>query len=160
MLSRTKLAVRVPRALPLRARAPFPVVTARTVTTNAASSSLNHSVPQSDDEPFQVTLSDESFETYELDPPPYTIEVTKKELKQMYYDMVCIRYASYGLPQKVHCPQPNYVAAIDDILIQIATAEAVEASAREPLKPPRFSSNGNGNVDSFDSSMLDLYRKC
>lgn len=40
-----------------------------------------------------MTLSDESFETYELDPPPYTIEVTKKELKQMYYDMVCIRYA-------------------------------------------------------------------
>jgi pyruvate dehydrogenase E1 component alpha subunit len=48
---------------------------------------------QSDDEPFQVTLSDESFETYELDPPPYTMEVTKAELKQMYYDMVCIRYA-------------------------------------------------------------------
>ena len=48
--------------------------------------------PQSDDEPFQVTLSDESFETYELDPPPYTMEVTKKELKQMYRDMVVIRY--------------------------------------------------------------------
>jgi pyruvate dehydrogenase E1 component alpha subunit len=46
---------------------------------------------QSEDEPFQVTLSDESFETYELDPPPYTMEVTKKELKQMYYDMVVIR---------------------------------------------------------------------
>lgn len=41
-----------------------------------------------------MTLSDESFETYELDPPPYTIEVTKKELKQMYYDMVCIRYVT------------------------------------------------------------------
>lgn len=47
---------------------------------------------QSEDEPFQVNLSDESFETYELDPPPYTIEVTKKELKQMYYEMVCVRY--------------------------------------------------------------------
>lgn len=46
---------------------------------------------QSEDEPFQVTLSDESFETYELDPPPYTMEVTKKGLKQMYYDMVVIR---------------------------------------------------------------------
>ena len=41
-----------------------------------------------------MTLSDESFETYELDPPPYTIEVTKKELKQMYWDMVAIRYGS------------------------------------------------------------------
>lgn len=52
---------------------------------------------QSDDEPFSVTLSDESFETYELDPPPYTIEVTKQELKQMYYDMVCIRYVAVEL---------------------------------------------------------------
>lgn len=46
---------------------------------------------QDDNEPFQVTLSDESFETYELDPPPYTMEVTKAELKQMYSDMVTIR---------------------------------------------------------------------
>jgi pyruvate dehydrogenase E1 component alpha subunit len=46
---------------------------------------------QEDDKPFQVHLSDESFETYELDPPPYTMETTKKELKQMYYDMVSIR---------------------------------------------------------------------
>ena len=46
---------------------------------------------QEDDKPFQVHLSDESFETYELDPPPYTMETTKKELKQMYYDMVSVR---------------------------------------------------------------------
>jgi pyruvate dehydrogenase E1 component alpha subunit len=39
-----------------------------------------------------VQLSDESFETYELDPPSYTLDTTKKELKQMYYDMVSIRY--------------------------------------------------------------------
>jgi hypothetical protein len=49
---------------------------------------------QEDNKPFQVLLSDESFETYELDPPPYTLDTTKKELKQMYYDMVAIRYAS------------------------------------------------------------------
>lgn len=42
--------------------------------------------------PFEVRLSDESFETYELDPPPYTLNTTKKELKRMYYDMVSIRY--------------------------------------------------------------------
>jgi hypothetical protein len=46
---------------------------------------------QEDDKPFQVKLSDESFETYELDPPPYTLDTTKKELKKMYYDMVSIR---------------------------------------------------------------------
>lgn len=46
---------------------------------------------QEDDKPFEIRLSDEAFETYELDPPPYTLDVTKKELKQMYYDMVAVR---------------------------------------------------------------------
>lgn len=49
---------------------------------------------QEDDKLFTVRLSDESFETYELDPPPYTLETSKKELKQMYYDMVAMRYDS------------------------------------------------------------------
>jgi len=85
-------AVRVGRALPLRARAQAPVFAAsRTVTTNAASATLAKNVPQAEDEPFEINLSDESFETYELDPPPYTISVTKKDLKKMYYDMVTIR---------------------------------------------------------------------
>ena len=47
---------------------------------------------QEDDKPFEVRLSDEAFETYELDPPPYTMNTTKKELKKMYYDMVAVRY--------------------------------------------------------------------
>ena len=38
---------------------------------------------QEDDKPFDVRLSDESFETHELDPPPYTLQTTKKELRQM-----------------------------------------------------------------------------
>ncbi|OTB06814.1 hypothetical protein M426DRAFT_318529 [Hypoxylon sp. CI-4A] len=89
-------ALRVPRAAaPLaRVRAVRPVAVApfRTVTTNAASSHADKSaVPDADDQPFQITLSDESFETYELDPPPYTLDVTKKELKQMYTDMVVTR---------------------------------------------------------------------
>lgn len=49
-------------------------------------------VLQEDDKPFEVRLSDESFETYELDPPAYTLDTTKAELKQMYYDMVAVRY--------------------------------------------------------------------
>jgi len=64
----------------------------RTVTTDAASSHAEKSdVPEEDDKTFPVRLSDESFETYELDPPPYELQTTKKELKQMYYDMVSVR---------------------------------------------------------------------
>ncbi|KAI1116962.1 dehydrogenase E1 component-domain-containing protein [Nemania sp. NC0429] len=97
MLSR---ALRIPRATaPLvrpRAIAPrsplSPATALRSVTTDAASSHADKSaVPSADDKPFQVTLSDESFETYELDPPSYTMDVTKKELKQMYRDMVVTR---------------------------------------------------------------------
>lgn len=38
-----------------------------------------------------MQLSEEAFETYELDPPKYTMETTKKELKEMYYNMVAVR---------------------------------------------------------------------
>jgi pyruvate dehydrogenase E1 component alpha subunit len=65
----------------------------RLVTTDAASSHTDPAnVPHEDDKPFEVRLSDEAFETYELDPPPYTLNVTKAELKKMYYDMVAVRY--------------------------------------------------------------------
>ncbi|KAH8805721.1 dehydrogenase E1 component-domain-containing protein [Xylogone sp. PMI_703] len=84
-------ALRTSRAAPLRrsviSRAS---IAKRTVTTDAASAHAE-AVPQEDDKPFQVTLSDESFETYELDPPPYTLDTTKNELKKMYYDMVQVR---------------------------------------------------------------------
>ncbi|KAE8349345.1 dehydrogenase E1 component-domain-containing protein [Aspergillus coremiiformis] len=77
------------QAAPLRRQA-FAPIARRSVTTDAASSHAEN-VPQEDDKPFTVQLSDESFETYEIDPPPYTLEVTKKELKQMYHDMVSTR---------------------------------------------------------------------
>ncbi|KAI4250600.1 MAG: hypothetical protein L6R40_000200 [Gallowayella cf. fulva] len=81
---------------PLGLKLPGPRVTAslarRAVTTDAASSHAEKEhVPAEDDKPFEVRLSDESFETYEIDPPPYTLNTTKKELKRMYYDMVAIR---------------------------------------------------------------------
>ncbi|KAJ5216359.1 uncharacterized protein N7498_002766 [Penicillium cinerascens] len=76
------------QAAPLRRQ--FAPLARRSVTTDAASAHAEN-IPQEDDKPFTVKLSDESFETYELDPPPYTLETTKKELKQMYYDMVSIR---------------------------------------------------------------------
>ncbi|KAK5114771.1 alpha subunit of pyruvate dehydrogenase [Meristemomyces frigidus] len=84
-------------AAPVRYNAPVraafsPAVVRRSVTTDAASSHAEKAdVPAEDDKPFSVKLSDESFETYELDPPSYTLDTTKKELKQMYYDMVAVR---------------------------------------------------------------------
>ncbi|KAF2497873.1 hypothetical protein BU16DRAFT_525456 [Lophium mytilinum] len=91
MFSRT---LRASVAAPLRRSVFAPVARPafRTVTTDAASSHADKdSVPSEDDKPFEVRLSDESFETYELDPPSYTLDTTKKELKQMYYDMVAVR---------------------------------------------------------------------
>lgn len=77
-------------ASPLRRQAVAPFAARRSVTTDAASSHAED-IPQEDDKPFTVRLSDESFETYELDPPPYTLQTTKRELKQIYRDMVTIR---------------------------------------------------------------------
>jgi pyruvate dehydrogenase E1 component alpha subunit len=52
---------------------------------------ISISIQQEEDKHFSIHLSDESFETYELDPPPYELDVTKAELKTMYRDMVAIR---------------------------------------------------------------------
>ncbi|PGG99274.1 pyruvate dehydrogenase (acetyl-transferring) E1 component, alpha subunit [Helicocarpus griseus UAMH5409] len=82
-------AIRATQAAPL-ARKGFVPLARRSVTTDAASAHAE-AIPAEEDKPFTVRLSDESFETYELDPPPYTLETTKKELKQMYHDMVTIR---------------------------------------------------------------------
>ncbi|CAG8958138.1 hypothetical protein HYFRA_00000484 [Hymenoscyphus fraxineus] len=89
MFSRTLRTSRV--AAPLRNNAfSRTTLVKRTVTTDAATAHAE-AVPAEDTKPFQVTLSDESFETYELDPPPYTLNTTKKELKQIYHDMVSVR---------------------------------------------------------------------
>ncbi|KAL8788526.1 MAG: hypothetical protein Q9213_001599 [Squamulea squamosa] len=89
MIART---LRAPRASRLLSPRSTGLLSRRAVTTDAASSHADKErVPSEDDKPFEVRLSDESFETYELDPPPYTLNTTKKELKRMYYDMVAIR---------------------------------------------------------------------
>ena len=49
------------------------------------------SIPNDDDTPFAVPISSDCFQTYELEPPPGTLSVTKNELKRLYYDMWRIR---------------------------------------------------------------------
>lgn len=53
---------------------------------------LKKFVPQANDEPFQVPISEENFDTYNFDPPPNTLETTKDQLKQLYRDMSTIRF--------------------------------------------------------------------
>ncbi|OJJ77837.1 hypothetical protein ASPBRDRAFT_112818 [Aspergillus brasiliensis CBS 101740] len=48
-------------------------------------------LPTEDNKPFSVPIADDSFETYNLDPPPYSLETTKSQLKQLYHDMSLIR---------------------------------------------------------------------
>ncbi|OJJ64509.1 hypothetical protein ASPSYDRAFT_54030 [Aspergillus sydowii CBS 593.65] len=48
-------------------------------------------IPSEDDRPFSVPIPEDSYETYNFDPPPYSIETTKNQLKQLYHDMVMIR---------------------------------------------------------------------
>ena len=53
-----------------------------------------------DDKPFSVPIAEDSFDTYHLDPPPYSVTTTKRELKQLYYDMTLIRsaWSFWGFP--------------------------------------------------------------
>jgi hypothetical protein len=77
---------------------------------------------QEDDKPFEVRLSDESFETYELDPPSYALNTTKRELKQMYYDMVAVRY---------ECPDTLHLCM--ELLLIIYVLQAYGNGSRSPL---------------------------
>ncbi|KAI9734545.1 MAG: alpha subunit of pyruvate dehydrogenase [Cirrosporium novae-zelandiae] len=93
MLSRAsfRLARAMPRASPISSFRVAPVAVRRVTTDAASSHTERENVPSEDDKPFEIKLSDESFETYELDPPSYVLNTTKRDLKQMYTDMVTIR---------------------------------------------------------------------
>ncbi|KAI5780158.1 dehydrogenase E1 component-domain-containing protein [Peziza echinospora] len=72
-------------------RSPVHAGLRRSVTTNAASADIKHHLPTEDDKGFTIKLSDASFETYNLTTPSLEFDVTKKQLKQIYKDMVCVR---------------------------------------------------------------------
>ncbi|KAJ5081620.1 hypothetical protein NUU61_009884 [Penicillium alfredii] len=48
-------------------------------------------IPPENDKKFTVPIPDTSFETYNFDPPAYSVETTKNELRQLYRDMTMIR---------------------------------------------------------------------
>ncbi|OJJ30592.1 hypothetical protein ASPWEDRAFT_46201 [Aspergillus wentii DTO 134E9] len=48
-------------------------------------------IPNENDKPFQVPISEKSFETYHFDPPPYYLETTKNQLKKLFQDMTTVR---------------------------------------------------------------------
>ncbi|PKY09416.1 pyruvate dehydrogenase E1 component subunit alpha [Aspergillus campestris IBT 28561] len=48
-------------------------------------------IPTEEDRTFSVPIAEDSFETYEMDPPPYSVDITKKQLRQIYHDMTLIR---------------------------------------------------------------------
>ncbi|CCX05354.1 dehydrogenase E1 component-domain-containing protein [Pyronema domesticum] len=89
MLARSFRAARL--AAPLRSQFVARPFAARTVTTDAAGSSVVNGVPSEDDKPFTIKLNPASFEGYELDVPSLEFQTTKAEMKQMYYDMTSIR---------------------------------------------------------------------
>lgn len=47
---------------------------------------------QGDDQSINVSIPKDSFDTYNIDPPPYNLETSKSELRQLYKDMTTIRY--------------------------------------------------------------------
>ncbi|KAF8542624.1 dehydrogenase E1 component-domain-containing protein [Trichophaea hybrida] len=90
MLARSFRCARL--AAPIRSQFVARPFAFRTVTTDAASASIDkNAVPSEDDKPFTIKLSTDSFETYELDLPPMEMETTKNQMKQMYFDMTSIR---------------------------------------------------------------------
>lgn len=49
-------------------------------------------IPEDEDTPFQAPIAADCYKTYEMEAPPLTLEVTKRELKRLYYDMWRIRW--------------------------------------------------------------------
>ncbi|KAL2829815.1 dehydrogenase E1 component-domain-containing protein [Aspergillus cavernicola] len=48
-------------------------------------------IPTEEDKPFSVPIPEDSFQTYNFSPPPYSVETTKKQLKRLYHDMTMVR---------------------------------------------------------------------
>jgi len=92
MLSRTLRASPL-GGLKLVARPPA----VRAVSTDAASASVvSGTLPDGHDTPFKVQLSRQVFEGYNLDIPSLEMQTTRSELRQMYHNMISIRYVDFA----------------------------------------------------------------
>ena len=66
-------------------------VTARCLQTTADTTSMKGQAPEAKDEPFPLTLHEDSFHSYRCDPPSLDVDVTKDKLIGMYRDMTTMR---------------------------------------------------------------------
>jgi pyruvate dehydrogenase E1 component alpha subunit len=80
------------------------VPTVSASSTEASCSRYTHLFIQDDDSPFSAPIAEDCYETYKLDPPPYSLISTKKELKRLFRDMSTIRYIQSS-------PSPLFIAA-------------------------------------------------
>lgn len=53
---------------------------------------IQTSSKKEDDKPFKVPIPEDSYETYHLDPPEFSLETTKNQLKSLFHDMTLIRF--------------------------------------------------------------------
>ncbi|KAL4790999.1 dehydrogenase E1 component-domain-containing protein [Aspergillus venezuelensis] len=74
--------------LPLRPKPLAPIDTGRRCLAHVASI---EDLPSEEDKPFKVPIAEDSFETYSFDPPSYSLETTRNQLKKLYHDMNLIR---------------------------------------------------------------------
>jgi pyruvate dehydrogenase E1 component alpha subunit len=77
--------------LPFGARRPTFIRSLRVEQRGFAQAANPGSIPAENDAPFTIPIAEESFRTYNFDPPPYSVDTTKNQLKQLYRDMTTIR---------------------------------------------------------------------
>ena len=67
------------------------MLAARNIHLVADSTSVKGAVPESGSEPFTLILSEDSFDSYKIDPPSNELTITKDQLVELYSEMVKMR---------------------------------------------------------------------
>ena len=67
------------------------MLSARNIHLVADSTRVKGAVPESGSEPFTLILSEDSFDSYKIDPPSNELTITKDQLVELYSEMVKMR---------------------------------------------------------------------